>query len=255
MNIANKLFITGTSRSGTTTMANFMRCDSRILMGREKHNNLIQNNELSENLFSKERFCFGFSSEDSHHSNEDSYYPQSAIHYHTAAYIGDKFPNLFEYYDDLFRVFPRAKIIYMIREISDVALSFEKRAIESQELKKYGEYNSNRMWPIDRGYKAAVNEWNESLERTKSFIGDERFFIVNYSDLYQNENCLFSIYEFLDLKYTAQTQADWNHFSNERRMIEGKKTGTLQKDQLAYVMKHSNYEDYNKLLLSRTIKD
>jgi hypothetical protein len=238
------LFVTGTSRSGTTVFADFLRNDSRILMGRERYSWIVKKHEMKPDLFSKERFCFGFSETDSHHKEEPQYYRDSARNYDSAAYVGDKIPNLFEHYDHIFEVFPDAKVLYLLRAVDEVASSFQGRVLKMQKRVEAGIYDAERMWPLDRNYRSAVAEWNLSLRNTLG--ADKDILILNYQNLFLGRTQLKLLYEYLGLQLNRSVKTAWKKKGRKRKALSAKPS-LLSEEQSSYVHAHAHYDLYEEL--------
>jgi hypothetical protein len=78
----------------------------------------------------------------------------------------------------LFDVFGNdGKYIFIIRNIEDVASSFNVRA-----------QNPKDKWPAVNDYKKAVEIWNESLKRALKAVNEGAgIFIVSYEELFDSE--------------------------------------------------------------------
>ncbi|MDD9942375.1 MAG: sulfotransferase [Myxococcales bacterium] len=216
------LFITGSSRSGTTTMADFLRCDRRIVMGRERYAwRLKQPGAFTPALFEKQRFCLEFSSEDSHHARPQPYYRQAWAYFDDAIWIGDKLPRLTEYYDVLDRWFPDCRVIHMLREPYAVALSYQRRADATRRRGGAG----RRDWPVERGWQAAMAEWNSANRNTLENLRRGRpVFVLDYEGLYRQGLQLQRLYDFLGLALPTAMVEQWQASGSERDGIEARRT-------------------------------
>jgi hypothetical protein len=149
------LFITGCSMSGTSVLADLLRSDPRILMGRERFSRLRRKHPeyYSVSLVEQDRFCRQLKQGDSHRKELDDYYERAYQAYDSFEFIGDKYANLSDSYDLLFKKFPNVKIVYIIRNIIEVAHSFELRALKT--MFDHGVHNvPDNVWPISSNGKA-----------------------------------------------------------------------------------------------------
>ena len=242
-----KLFITGTSRSGTSVFADFLRSNNTIMMGREKYAFRFQNAEFTENLFSKERFCRGFDVMDSHHKNTHPYYENCYEYFDKSTYVGDKDPNICANFAYLFSVFPDCKVICMIRSLGDVAASFQVRCNNVNELNKNGLYDPYRMWPLDRDYRRALEEWNLSLEETLRFFG-KQFFIVDYDKLFIDRCLIKKLYDFLEINVNKEMEICWDSKKKERLEIEKTRKEILTIEAKTYLNRNGKFNLLNELL-------
>jgi hypothetical protein len=71
----------------------------------------------------------------------------------SALYRGDKIPLLYKHLDKLFDEMEDAKVLYIVRDIYEVAASYNVRAKDEDD----------GLWRRDQDYNAAIKDWNESL--------------------------------------------------------------------------------------------
>ena len=103
---------------------------------------------------------------------------------------GDKSPEHNEDIDVLATMFPDAKIIHVIRDGRDVALSHKSVSWASRHLPK------------------VAREWNSTTilcDKIGGLLGSERYLLVHYEDLVRNtETVLRKICTFIDEPYSEQ---------------------------------------------------
>ena len=98
---------------------------------------------------------------------------------------GDKSPNLEHYYNDVKLIFPKAKVIHMIRDGRAVAHSMFRRASSHILL-------SAQRW-VDSAVRAMVNQ---------QIVGSEKYLIIKYEDLVINPDpTMRKICNFLDIQF------------------------------------------------------
>jgi hypothetical protein len=170
------LFLCGVPRSGTTAMANLLNSHPKIAIGIERFKN-VPRREITRDLFTKERF-FDFRPSDTN-VQQPRTYERLSCKFDSATLIGDKVPRYYTFYDDLFSRFDDCVIIYMLRQISAVALSWNARAQDSKDT----------AWPETNDYKRAVDEWNSSIETTRAAKEKykNRLLIVEYERLFSGD--------------------------------------------------------------------
>ena len=247
------LFVCGVARSGTSTMADLLRAHPAIAMGRERYAwRFRAGDEFSPALFEKERFCLQFSPEDSHQTAPQPYYASLYPRFDQCIYVGDKLPNLYQRYPGVLSTFPGCRIIYMARNVLDVAASFQGRAGRTQaQIERNPRIDASRRWPADRDWRQAVVEWNEGVEATLSLAKLPRLFVADYDLLYCDDTLLERLFAFLGLPLTQTVVAAWNAGKDGRRRIEAEKKPLLSEAQMEYIRQHAYIDRFERLLQTR----
>ena len=241
------LFITGTSRAGTTTMADFLRADRRIVMGRERFAwRLKEPGAFLPALFEKRRFCLEYQPADSHHAKHQPYYGEAFEYFDAAQWVGDKLPSLVAYYDVLYAQFPECRVIYMLREPLAVAESYQRRADETRRRLNAGE-SDERRWPADRGWEAAVDEWNTAMRATLARIDQHPIRIMDYETLYRKPEPLVGLYAFLGLSLPRAMVDLWSEKGRERDAIESKRTSLFDDATRAAIDRAADWASYERM--------
>ncbi len=237
------LFVCGCARSGTSIMTELLRAHTSVCLGRERYNYLFRNNYnlFTPTLFTPVRFSKELLSGDTHHEILDGYYDYAFSNWEKFKYIGDKIPSLYKRYDYIFKLFPNAKIIFLLRNIIDVCQSWENRKMHS--------IRNSGKWEYDRGYREAIDEWNNSLTFTISALDQfpNNVLVIHHEYLFKEKKILESIFRFLNLKITIQVQDYWAKQEMRRKELEKNrliKLNSIQKEQLCL---KSNFELYKEL--------
>ena len=109
-----------------------------------------------------------------------------------ATHVGDKVPHLFVHYDAIAARLPGALFIYIVRDISDVACSWNKRAANP----------ADPGWGAESDYRKAVKWWNRGNRETLAFAargGSVR--VVEYEKLWSgDERYLSALFAGLELE-------------------------------------------------------
>lgn len=248
-----KLFITGTSRSGTTVLADFLRTDQRIVMGRERFAwRLKRPGEFTTSLFEKDRFCLEFSAEDSHHSKHQAYYLNAWHYFESASWIGDKLPRLPQYYDTLYRAFPDCRVVYLARDPIEVADSFQRRSEETARKLSTSGASSRRMWSAERGWAHAITEWNTAVRNTLDRTETNPICVVRYDQLFVDPDALEGLYSFLGLEPTDDTVHRWRAMGRRRSEIEAVRRPSLDEAARGAVHDRADWRNYGLLLSKST---
>ena len=109
MNMKKNLFIAGCARSGTSALVQLLTGSPKIVLGMERYGHLVQpdNFRLSPAHFIKERFLT-LERDDTFYDNLLDFHkfdPNFVEKIDECEWIGDKRPDLYESYDQLFEAF------------------------------------------------------------------------------------------------------------------------------------------------------
>jgi len=238
----NMLFICGCSRSGTSVFTEFLNSHGQLAIGLERYGKRLRlNGRLPPELFSKTRFCKTYDPDDSHHKKLLPIYEEMASRFDNCLYIGDKIPNLFLHFDAIKSAYPKAKIIFLLRDIHAVASSHEARAERKRQ-------NSKAGWPLWRDGFNAVKEWNESMTSIQALGDDLESFILDYNRLYQDVSLIDQICEFLDITPSPPFRVFWDKAAQDRVEIDTKVRDNLTDEHLTFIKEQADFELYRKLL-------
>lgn len=238
---SKRLFVCGCPRSGTTALWRLLTRHPKIGMGVERYINKVDGHfiELTADLFEKERF-FSLQEGDTHFPDLTSggagkYYADLESRFEACEWLGDKMPILYKNYHGLFYRFPNAHVVFILRDVYEVATSFEMRLRAPKD-----------NW--DHDYKDAVKKWNESLKKTLAYKKKgARIFCIDYDELYYNDYDLEKLFHSLELDCFKQL---WTFYKNEKifaqRLIDKRKE-ILTEDQKKYILEHADFNTYKEL--------
>lgn len=241
--MANKhLFICGTPRSGTTALWRLISRDERIIIGVERYGNLFFKTPLTSNLFTAERFC-NIQAGDTFYQDLKAfnpYYQTVAERFGEAAYVGDKIPLLYNHLDSLFANIPDAKVIFIVRNIIDVASSYEARADNIHD----------ESWQRDKRTASAIADWRASLIILKRFLDkdDQRIFPVKYEDFFVNDGGLGKLYQFLDLPITKEVEYLYGSLLQQGAMLENNRKRNLNLEGVRLICETAPFGLYRQVL-------
>ena len=198
MNHRKHLFIWGCARSGTTAMLKALNSRSEIAIGAERY--LIEferTKTLTPEHFSPERFLNPQASECYPHcvaghleSKHDF-----ASEYSKAEWVGDKYPSIFEGWENLAKL-PDASFLILIREPLSVALSYQRRLDNS-----WGD------WAEDWDYEKAITHWNDSFVHFNKMLDSGlRALPLFFEDLYYKGRGWNAVSQFLRI---APFEKEW----------------------------------------------
>lgn len=173
-------------------MVHLLNADDRILVGMERYKYVAS--EIKPDYFTKEKFLAPDPSETN--IVADTYLDPLKEKWDPGdpTYIGDKVPSFFRLIPYLRKTFPGSKMIFLFRDLEEVANSFNRRAT-----------NPEDHWPRENDYREAVKLWNSSLLHLKKSYRKNDTFIAPYEKLFSGDlTQLESFYRFLELDLTDQ---------------------------------------------------
>jgi hypothetical protein len=148
------LFICGCPRSGTTLAAEILNAHPRVAVGIERYGNRFFDQPLTPDLFVSERF-YDLQPGDTFYSSFDfsPIYERKRLAYADMLYVGDKIPMLYDRLDMIRDGFSKPKVVFCVRNILDVASSFQTRLDNPEDT----------SWSDELDGPSAVELWNASL--------------------------------------------------------------------------------------------
>lgn len=223
------LFITGSPRSGTTALADYLNEHESILICRERYK---YGRRITPDLFTFERILDYKERE----TNIPREYHVDLLEKKDPAklkWIGDKLPAYVRRLKKLHRDNPEAHFIVLYRPVEEVAESFQQRADDPRDT-----------WPSKNGFERGVEMWNSALAHTRDFVEsvrDPRILIVSYHDFFsQNEASIQSISRFLDIEFDEMVREIWNTMSHKYEDRRRRKT-QLDDKQIAYIQENKDH--------------
>lgn len=175
------LFISGAPRSGTSALTELLSSHKDISIGMERFKFLYSKKQVNKSLFDFDKF-FDFKTEETNIDDKNGkyidYYKKIKEKFEESKIVGDKYPQLYKFWPNLFQEFGEyGKYIFIIRDIEEVASSFNVRA-----------NNPKDKWPKENDYRKAVEIWNNSLITANNAVRDGYpILITSYKKLFDNE--------------------------------------------------------------------
>jgi glycosyltransferase involved in cell wall biosynthesis len=124
--------------------------------------------------------------------------------------IGDKVPLYWRVLPELLERFPLGRLVLLVRDPYDVAVSFDRRADDPGD-----------WWPAENDHSVAIDMWNEALERARSAEQagyGERIFLAPYEALLAgDERSLASLLAFIGLPASTRLQAEQHRLAERWR--------------------------------------
>lgn len=239
------LFVCGCPRSGTTVLTRLLSSHERVALGIERFGHLIEPEQfqLTPALFEKQRF-FDLHQGDTFYASLDEigggkYYPELEEKYDHCRYIGDKRPELYRVYPQLFSAFPNANVFFIFRNIMDVAQSYKVRALKG-------------TWPATKSVEAAVSEWNESLRLTLKALEIHTIHCIQYEPFFSGDDADISpLIQALGLEDPARPQSFFdNRLKLRARDLETERGALLSSAEKHYIAREADFNAYRDLIAS-----
>lgn len=231
------LFICGCPRSGTSALQMILASDKRIKIGMERYYYKASNNfSLTRELFDEERF-FKL-------QKGDTFWTDSKMlsylrsNFKESVYRGDKIPKLYCWINELFDTMPDAKLIFIVRNIIEVASSYNKRAYNT----------SDHNWTNSKNYIQAVSDWNESLIAiTSAKQAHYKVHVIEFESFFSEKIYLNILYEFLNLNLTDEVSTKFNMMINKSKNLTANRTDCLSPLEKKYILLNANISLYKNI--------
>lgn len=190
------LFVIGLGRSGTTALADVLSAHPRVAMGMERYKKLwtaARIDEFTPQLFTPEGFLDfsdGLTNITPEQPRWQKYYQRAARNLQRGRYLADKETEV-SVLPTVFRNFPRARFLIIVRDVHPLAWSWEQRAANPDD----------RGWPASRDALASVGFWNEAMRTVLGLrrAAPERVLLVEYDAFFSSAEPLNRALEHLGL--------------------------------------------------------
>jgi hypothetical protein len=234
------LFVVGCPRSGTTAMWRLLTGDPRIVLGNERYGNRWFEEELTPDLYRKERFA-RIEEGDTFYGDLAAFherYEAMLDRYDGAVFVGDKIPMLFTRLDTIADNFPGAKVILLLRNIFDVAASYERRARDSEDT----------TWSQDLRTSSAIDQWNESIEVAMEHPGSLDIQVVDYERFFFQADQLDRLYDGLGLDVPPNMPDEHGRIITRARQLEEGRPRDLPQAAVHEICLRADFEGYRQLV-------
>ena len=234
------LFISGTARSGTTALGRALNRQPGFLIGIERYNRLFRAGSVTAEHFQKPRFL-DVRPGDSHKKGgfPGPLAKDTQARFDAAQVIGDKFPQLYLYFDTVFARFPTARHIFLIRNPLSVAESYQARAD-----------NPDDKW--HRDFTVAVRDWNQSLAAVLALspVRRAQVFVAEYERLFFEPGEMRRLFAFLDMPLDGPRAAG----TFEHAALLAGKMVPRRDDIRLHVAQNADWQSYGALCGSPRIR-
>ena len=120
--------------------------------------------------------------------------------------VGGKFPDLFKRYECHFSVFSGIRFVFIVRNIYDVAGSWNRRALDPRDA-----------WPIENDYRVAVKRWNDAVGSTYSTVQQGVDVAdLKYEELFEGgvadrDHVRRTLFDYLGVKDSKESEGFYKH--------------------------------------------
>jgi hypothetical protein len=237
------LFICGCARSGTSALTTLVDAHADISVGMERYlSRFLTGKGLTPDLFEEERF-FSVEPGDTFYDDLEfakPLYKSLRSKWQRSLVFGDKIPRLYTRYDHVFENFPDARIIFLSRNLIDVANSYKRRAEDA----------SDQEWSENRGAGVAIDDWNNANSLTLAAI--ERYpgkiYVLSYESLFVEHRGLDELFGFVGLKPGSDVRA---HFQKQLAMskkIIARRSESLSEAEKLAVCLRADTDSFRQLI-------
>jgi hypothetical protein len=237
------IFICGAPRSGTTACEQLLNTVDKIAVLGERYSGILAKKQpYTRDLFTKERMAT-FKAGDSFWNplENKKLHDLFVEKYDGCKYVGDKIPTMYEHYDLISKNFEQAVVIFMSRNILDVAASYNRRARDV----------GDKLWSRDQDFTVALRDWNRSHDTTVAAAqayANITFIGVDYETIFFDETAITRLLKLLDLspsEYRIDHDQAKTIFERARR-IERERKDELSSFEKREICRRADFDNYRR---------
>ncbi len=176
--------VTGTARGGVTMIAEALNAHASACIGIERYKfRFLRHKTYDGELFEKERF-FRFRKADTNQTPDRSAALQKTYllmkaKWDGARIVGDMVSDLLPLQGDMMQANPGMRFVCVLRNLKDVALSWEARA-----------NRTGSAWPAEKGFAAACEKWAQHQADLAALVDQpdlrSRIFLLDFDRLVED---------------------------------------------------------------------
>ena len=226
------LFVCGCPRSGTSYFQGLLASHPAIALGLERFNLRLFARKLMPSDFDRQRY-FRMENGDTWYKELSHFARRHSLvesHFDTAQFVGDKVPRAYEFFDHLISHFPDVRFLCLVRNVFDVAASYE------------GRRRAMNNWKPDWGARKAVEHWNASLRAVLTYASVAPILPVIYEDLIATETTLDPVAEFLNIDPKPLRESWGKSRRLEARPQPGAGAARLAAEDVAYITANADLD-------------
>ncbi|MEL6439734.1 MAG: sulfotransferase [Cyanobacteria bacterium J06621_8] len=229
------LFAIGNARSGTTALGGLLNSSAEVCLGIERYAN---NDNVTAASFEADTF---FDPESKNYQVRPQLYATIKAKFPQARYVGDKRPKFTKSWQNTWLNLPQAQIIYIFRNIYDIACSYNARA-------KDAVLGIDSSWSSKRDFAQAVKDWNQGLGEFPQLAKFFTVYCVKYEDFYTDQLKIKHLLDYLKVDGTEQKVITKIEKIHQTALNLQNKPRTLSKSEIEYIDAHADFAAYNQVL-------
>lgn len=239
------LFLAGLGRSGTTALWDVYSHHPQIVLGVERYKQLWSQSELKmpRELFDRERF-FDFEDGLTNLRPDDPrwgpHYKRMAAKWDDARYVGDKMTTV--RIKDVMENLPDAKFVCIVRDIAEVAASWDRRARNE----------ADTGWSAQADARRSVLKWNQTLWRIGRSVRryPEQVCVVEYSRFFGDPDAtsLRATLDWLGLEAGPEVLARFDAVHRDYLEAVAPKDRALADDDRDYIEQEADRQAWRDVL-------
>lgn len=208
-------------------------------MGGERYAHRFWSDEsLNPSDFEQERFFSQQDGDTFYDIRDAAWHPQKRAAWSQVRFIGDKLPLAYMRLPVLAREFPGAKVIVMIRNIFDVASSYQKR-----DQAEDGDWQGG-------GIEQAVFDWNQLFAKLQQAPVSLALLPVAYERLFIQGDDVDRLISFIGLKNPAPLRDALAVAHLDGRSLENDRSRGLSALDAALICANADFDGYRRTLMS-----
>ncbi len=231
----NYLFAIGNARSGTTALGALLNSSPEICLGIERYS---LDDNVSASSFTKAAF---FDAKSKNYLVRPHLYAEIKEKFDQAIYVGDKRPRFIRCWQNTWLNLPKAKIIYIFRNIYDVACSYNTRASNAA-------LGIDKCWSSSRDFSQAVGDWNQGLQEVKKLIDFYEVYFVKYEDFFIEQSKMKHLFNYLKLNSAEPELIKGMNKIHQTALSLKNKPRTLSQEEKQYIDSQADFDSYNDIL-------
>ncbi len=224
-------------------MTRLVDSHGKVSIGMERYiRRFLSGKGLTQDLFEEGRF-FSVEKGDTYYQDLDfskGLYDSLRRKWQRSKVVGDKIPKLYTQYDQVFANFPEARIIFISRNLIDVANSYKRRA----------ENAADKAWSESRDALAAIDDWNNANSLT--LAGMDRYpgkiYVLSYESLFLEHRGLDELFNFIGLEPGSAVRARFQRQIEKSKNIVSKRTEILSGSEKLSVCLRADTDSFRRLI-------
>ena len=229
------LFAIGNARSGTTALGKLLNSSPEICLGIERYAN---DDNVTAASFESDSF---FDAECENYLVRPHYYARIKDKFSQARYVGDKRPKFTRFWQNTWLNLPQAQIIYIFRNIYDVACSYNARANDAV-------LGIDPSWSSNRNFSKAVQEWNQGLQEFLKLASFYTVYCVKYEDFFIDKSKMRHLFDYLKVDPTDRSVTSGIEKIHKTALTLQNKPRNLSSAEVEYIDSHANFAAYDRVL-------